>query len=241
MGSSWCHPCLKSYGMKKTNYTHHHHHCHHHNNHHHDHNIHHCHSFSFPIWCRLCLRSFGSKIRYFPFSRLVKFQDKNDFQPIRLSSFLKKKTGNYVYFFKDSLSFWATALIFKLSKGGYNTIIEFYYGSPSPRIEGVLEKRNIAYFCPHFGKFNFRAKLYWLFITIGAKRLHIRHPRGILNKNLFFGLPMALHKTYKCLWYLKCFFFVDTNLTANYFGFLTFNWKWTKNGPFSRCFHWFLR
>ena len=36
-----------------------------------------------------------------------------------------------------------------------------------------------------FGKLNFRAKLYWIYITIKAKRLHIWHPRGILNKNLF--------------------------------------------------------
>ena len=35
--------------------------------------------------------SFGSKISHFPFSRLVKFQHKIDFQPKRSSSFLKKK------------------------------------------------------------------------------------------------------------------------------------------------------
>ena len=77
--------------MKKTHYYLHH---HNHNNnihHHHHHNNHHCQSFSSPLWCRLCLRSFGNKIRHFPSSRLVTFQHKVDFQPRRLSSFLKKK------------------------------------------------------------------------------------------------------------------------------------------------------
>ena len=94
IGSPWCHPCLRSFGMKKTNYNHHCHHRHHHNHHqhHHHNNNHHCDSFSFPLWCRLCFRSgFGSKISHFPFSRMVKFQHKIDFKPRRLSSFLKKK------------------------------------------------------------------------------------------------------------------------------------------------------
>ena len=90
IGSPWCQPCLRSFGIKKTNYNH----CRHHQNHHHNHhyhNNHHCHIFSSPLWCRLCLRSLGSKISHFPSSRLVKFQHKIGFQPRRLSSFLKKK------------------------------------------------------------------------------------------------------------------------------------------------------
>ena len=75
--------------MKKTHYNHHRHHHNHHHHHHHNNN-HHCHSFSSPLWCRLSLRSFGSKISHFPSSRLVTFQHKIDFQP-RRSSFLKKK------------------------------------------------------------------------------------------------------------------------------------------------------
>ena len=157
IGSPWCQPCLRYFGMKKTHYNHHHHHHNHHNHHHHHHHHNHrCHSFSSPLWCRLCLRSFGSKISHFSSSRLVTFQHKKDFQPRMLSSFLKKKTGNHVRFFKDSLSFRTTALIFELSKGGYITFIEFQFGRPIPLIEGVFEKTNIACFCPHFGKFNFR-------------------------------------------------------------------------------------
>ena len=80
--------------MKKTHYNHHchrrHHHNHHHHHHHHHHN-HHCHSFSSPLCCRLCLRSFGSKISHFHSSRQVTFQHKIYFQPRRSSSFLKKK------------------------------------------------------------------------------------------------------------------------------------------------------
>ena len=93
IGSPWCQPCLRPFGMKKTHYNHHCYRLHHHNHHHHDHyhHNHHCHTFSSPLWCQLCLRSFGSKIIHFPSSRLVTYQHNIDFQPKRLSSFLKKK------------------------------------------------------------------------------------------------------------------------------------------------------
>ena len=60
----------------------------------------------------------------------------------------KKEIENCVCFFKDSFSFWATALIFRLSKGGYITFIEFQYGSHRPLIEGVFEKNEhrLSYF-----------------------------------------------------------------------------------------------
>ena len=96
---------------------------------------------------------------------------------------------NRVRFFKDSFSFRATALIFELSKGGYITFIEFQCGSHSPLIEGVFEKTNIGCFYLHFGKFNFRTKLYLYFITTGANRLHVCHSSGILNMNLFLVHP----------------------------------------------------
>ena len=95
-------PVWGPFGMKKTHYNHHRHRRHHHNHHHdhqHHHN-HHCHRFSSPLWWRLCLRSFGSKISHFPSSRLVTFQHKIDFQPRRLSSFLKKKQEIMLVFSK---------------------------------------------------------------------------------------------------------------------------------------------
>ena len=102
----WCHPCLRSFGMKKTNYNHDRHHRHQHNHHHDDHNnnIHHCHSFSSPLWCRLCLRSFGRKISKFPSSRLVTFQHKIDFQTRGASSFLKKRQ-EILFFFQTLVLF----------------------------------------------------------------------------------------------------------------------------------------
>ena len=86
--------------MKKTNYNHHCHHRHHYNHHHHHRNNHHCHIFSSPLWCRLCLRSFVSKISHIPSTRLVKFQHKIDFQSRRLSSFLKKTRESSFVFLK---------------------------------------------------------------------------------------------------------------------------------------------
>ena len=87
-------------------------------------------------------------------------------------------------------------------------------------IEGVFEKTNIACFYLHFGKFNFRAKLYSLYITIGAKRLHVWHPRGIFDRNLFSCLPMALHKICKYLLYPKMFPFCGYQLDGKLFWFL---------------------
>ena len=71
----WCWPCSRSFRMQKTHYNHHdlhqkHDHYHHHR--HHCHN-HHSQSFSSPLWCQLCLRSFERKISNFPSSRLVTF------------------------------------------------------------------------------------------------------------------------------------------------------------------------
>ena len=109
--------------------------------------------------------------------------------------------GNCVHFFKDLFSFWATVLIIELSKGGYITFIKFKCGSHSPLSGWVFEKTNIGCVYLHFGEFNFRAKLYLYFITTGANRLHKCHSSEILNMNLFFSLPMALHITCKYLGY----------------------------------------
>ena len=79
---------------------------------------------------------------------------------------------------------------------------------------------NIACFCPHIGKFNFRAKLYVLYITIGAKRLNIWHPRGIPDRNVFLVYPWPYIKYANVYDTPNCFLFVDTNLTANFLGFL---------------------
>jgi hypothetical protein len=125
MGSPCCHPCLRSFGMKKTNYNHH----RHHHNHHHHHNNHHCHSFSSPLWCRLCLRSFGSKISHFFFSRLVKIQHKIDFQPRRSSYFLKKKQI-IVFFFSKTRS------VFKLLRS-YSNLAKVHTIPSSSSIMGV--------------------------------------------------------------------------------------------------------
>ena len=133
---------------------------------------------------------------------------------------MKRRQEIKFVFFKDLFSFRATALIFELNQGRYITLIEFQYGSHSPPIEGVFEKTNIACFYLHFGKFNFRAKLYSLYITIGAKRLHVWHPRGILNRNLFLVYPWPYIKFANIYDTPKCFLFVVTNLTANFFGFL---------------------
>ena len=128
ISSPWCQPCLRSFGMKKTHYNHHRHHCHHHNyhhHHHHHHHNHHCHSFSAPLRWWFCLRSFRSKISHFPSSSLVTFQHKFDFQPRRLSSFLKKKQEIMFVFSKPCSVVGANALIFELSKIRYITFIEF--------------------------------------------------------------------------------------------------------------------
>ena len=88
--------------LKKTHYKHHcNHPCHHnhHHHHHHHHHNHHCHSLSSPLWCQLCLRSFGSKKSHFPFSRLVTFQHKIDFQSQKVAFLSKEKTGNHVRYF----------------------------------------------------------------------------------------------------------------------------------------------
>ena len=128
--------------------------------------------------------------------------------------------GNCVSFFTDLFSFRATALIFKLSKGVYITFIEFQCGSHSPLIEGVFEKTNIGCFYLHFGKFNFRTKLHLYFITTGPNRLHACHSSGIPNMNFVFVYPWP-YITYANYYdNQKCFLFVVTNLTGNFFGFL---------------------
>ena len=93
-------------------------------------------------------------------------------------------------------------------------------GVPALLLRESLKKTNIACFCPHFGKFNFRAKLYPLYITIRAKRLHIWHSRGILDRNFFVVYPWPYIKYANYYDTPKCFLFVVTNLTANFFGFL---------------------
>ena len=62
--------------------------------------------------------------------------------------------------------------------------------------------------------------MYSLYITIGAKRLHVWHPRGILDRNLFLVYPWPYIKYANYYDTPKCFLFVVTNLTANFFGFL---------------------
>ena len=94
------------------------------------------------------------------------------------------------------LVFSKTRLVFELLRSYLNLAtvdtlpsLCSYVGVPALLLRESLKKTNIACFCPHFGKFNFRVKLYTLYTTIGAKRLHISHPRGILNWNLFLVYP----------------------------------------------------
>ena len=95
-------------------------------------------------------------------------------------------------------------------------------GVPALLLRESLKKTNIACFCPNFGKFNFRAKLYPLYITIGAKMLHVWHPRGILDRNLCLVYPWP-YITYANYYdNQKNFLFVVTNLTANFYVFFTF-------------------
>ena len=62
--------------------------------------------------------------------------------------------------------------------------------------------------------------MYTLYINIGAKRLQVWHPRGILNRNLFLVYPWPYIKYANIYDTPKCFFFVVTNLTANFLVFL---------------------
>ena len=55
---------------------------------------------------------------------------------------------------------------------------------------------------------------------MGAKRLHVWHPRGILNRNLFLVYPWPYIKYANIYYTQKCFLFVATYLTANFFVFL---------------------
>ena len=57
-------------------------------------------------------------------------------------------------------------------------------------------------------------------MTIEAKRLHIWHPRGILDINLFSVYPWPYIKYVNVYDTSKCLLFVDTNLTATFFCFL---------------------
>ena len=59
-----------------------------------------------------------------------------------------------------------------------------------------------------------------LSITIGANRLHISHPRGILDRNFFLVYPWPYMIYANVYDEPKCFLFVDTNMTANFFVFL---------------------
>ena len=131
--------------MKETNYNHH---CHHHNHHHHchHHNNHYCHSFSSPIWCQLCLRSFGSKISHFPSSRLVKFQHKIDFQPKRVSSFLKKKQEIMFVFSKIRPVFELLRSYLNLAKVDTIPSSSSYVGVPALLLRESLKKRTYHVF-----------------------------------------------------------------------------------------------
>ena len=96
-----------------------------------------------------------------------------------------------------------------------------------------LAKKNHGYsisaksydFCPHFGKFNFIDKLYSLYITVGAKRLHVWHPRGIMDRNLFLVYSWPYIKCANIYCTQQISFFVVTNLTANFFVFLLLSSK----------------
>ncbi len=50
--------------------------------------------------------------------------------------------------------------------------------------------------------------------------MHIWHPRGILNRNLFLVYPWPYIKYVNVYDTPKCLLFVDTNLTATFFVFL---------------------
>ena len=93
-----------------------------------------------------------------------------------------------------------------------------------PSYSGSLfkNKHSMTCFCPCFVQFNFRAKLYTLYVTIGAERLHIWHPRGILNRNLFLGYPWPYINYANIYDNPKCFLYVVTILTANFFSFFYF-------------------
>ena len=62
--------------------------------------------------------------------------------------------------------------------------------------------------------------MYSLHITIGAKRLHVWDPRGILDRNFFLVYPWPYIKYANYYDAPKCFLFVVTNLTGNFLGFL---------------------
>ena len=206
--------------MKKTHYNHHNNHNHHH--HHHHHNIHHRHGFSSPLWCWLCLRSFGSKISHFPFSRLVKIQHKIDFQTRRLSSFLKKKQEIMFVFSKTRSVFELLRSYLNLAKVDTIPSSSSIMGVPALLLRESLKKTNIACFCPHFGKLNFSAKLYWLYITIKAKKLNTWHPRGILNRNLFLVYHWPYIKYVNVYDTPKCLLFCGYQLDGDLFGFFYF-------------------
>ena len=86
---------LDVFGMKKTHYN---------NNIHHHHHHHHQHSFSSPILCQLCLRSFTRKITNFPSSMVMTFLHKLDFQLKRLSYFVKN-TRKILLVFSKTICF----------------------------------------------------------------------------------------------------------------------------------------
>ena len=124
---------------------------------------------------------------------------------------------NCVSFFKDSFSFRSyCAQMDTLHSSSSNV------GVKALSLRESLKKKNIAYFCPHFGKFNFRAKLYSLSITIGAKSLHIWRPRGILNRNLFLVYPWPYIKYANIYDTPKCFFFCGFQLDGIFFYFFYF-------------------
>ena len=141
MGSPRCQPGLRSFGMKKTHYSHHRHHHHHHNHHHHHHHNHHCHSFSSPFWCRLNLRSFGSKISHFPSSRLVTIQHKMDFKHGRSSSFLKKKQEIMFVFSKTCSVFELLRSYSNLAKVDTLPSLSSHVGVPALVLRESLKKQ----------------------------------------------------------------------------------------------------
>ena len=93
-----------------------------------------------------------------------------------------------------------------------------------------LKKTNKEYFCPHFGKFNFRVKLHSFPITIWAKRLHVWHPRGILNRNYFLVYSWPLHKICKYLRYTKMFPFFGYHFEGELCWFFTSTRIWSVYG-----------
>ena len=125
-------------------------------------------------------------------------------------------------FFKDSLNQRAGTPTLELNEGNVSTFAKFEYECSSLKTEQVFEKTNIACFCLHFGKFNFRAKLYSLSITNGAKRLQGWHPRGILDRNLFCVYPWPYIKYANIYDTPKCFLFCGYQLNGKLFCFFTF-------------------